>query len=163
MKVVGPVHKTEVNGVRLNINSNEEMDIAFEELIKIPKVSSILIQEMLQGEELFAGAVKQGEFGHLVIFGFGGIFLELLNDTANALAPLEKNEVRGMVRSLKGYPIIEGYRNRPSLNEEKFIDTIVRVGALVHIAPEIVELDLNPLLANENSITAVDVRVRIEK
>ncbi|HLV40669.1 MAG TPA: acetate--CoA ligase family protein [Brumimicrobium sp.] len=163
MKVVGPVHKTEVNGVRLNINSIEEMNAHFEELIKIPKVTSVLIQEMLQGEELFAGAVKQGEFGHLVIFGFGGIFLELLNDTANALAPLEKNEVKEMVRSLKGYPIIDGYRNRPKLDEEKFIDTIVRVGALVHIAPEIVALDLNPLLADENSITAVDIRVRIEK
>ncbi len=163
MKVVGPVHKTEVNGVRLNINSIEEMHTHFEELIKIPKVTNVLIQEMLNGEELFAGAVKQGEFGHLVIFGFGGIFLELLNDTQNALAPLERNEVKEMVRSLKGYPIIEGYRNRPPLNEEKFIDTVVRVGALVHIAPEIVELDLNPLLANENSITAVDIRVRIEK
>src|SRR5690554_1082211 len=163
MKVVGPLHKTEVNGVRLNINSIEEMNAHFEELIKIPKVTSVLIQEMLQGEELFAGAVKQVEFGHLVIFGFGGIFLELLNDTQNALAPLEKNEVRDMVRSLKGYPIINGYRNRPPLNEDKFIDTVVRVGALVHIAPEIVELDLNPLLANENSVTAVDIRVRVEK
>lgn len=163
MKVVGPVHKTEVNGVRLNIHSKEEMDAVFEELIQIPKASGVLIQEMLQGEELFVGAIKQGEFGHLVIFGFGGIFLELLNDTQNALAPLEKNEVREMVRSLKGYPIIEGYRNRPPLNEEKFIDAIVRIGALVHIAPEIMELDLNPLLANENSIKAVDIRVRIEK
>ena len=163
MKVVGPVHKTEVNGVRLNINSAEEMDMVFEELIQIPKATSVLVQEMLQGEELFAGAVKQGEFGHLVIFGFGGIFLELLNDTAYALAPLEKNEVQEMVRSLKGYPIIEGYRNRPRLAEEKFIDIIVRVGALVHIAPEVVELDLNPLLATENSITAVDIRVKIEK
>ncbi|MDD2983468.1 MAG: acetate--CoA ligase family protein [Crocinitomicaceae bacterium] len=163
MKVVGPVHKTEVNGVRLNINTIEEMQEIFEELIQIPDATSVLIQEMTFGEELFAGAVKQGDFGHLVFCGFGGIFLELLNDTSYALAPLELNEVQEMVRSLKGYPIIEGYRNRPKLDEQKFIGAVIRVGALVHIAPEIMELDLNPIMVGEQSISAVDVRVRIEK
>ncbi|PWH85100.1 acetate--CoA ligase family protein [Brumimicrobium oceani] len=163
MKVVGPVHKTEVKGVRLNISSPAEMETAFEELMAIPKATSVLVQEMIKGEELFVGSIKQGEFGHLVIFGFGGIFLELLNDTVYALAPLEKHEVKNMIRSLKGYPIIEGYRGNPPLDEERFIDIIVRVGALVHIAPEILELDLNPLLATKNSVKAVDIRVRIEK
>ncbi len=163
MKVVGPVHKTEVNGVRLNIQNREEMNVVFDELIQISKATGVLVQEMLEGEELFAGAVKQGGFGHLVIFGFGGIFLELLNDTAYALAPLEKNEVREMVHALKGYPIIEGYRNMPPLDEEKFIDLIVRVGALVHIAPEIAEIDLNPLLVTEKTISAVDIRIKVEK
>lgn len=163
MKVVGPVHKTEVNGVRLNIQSVEQMQEIFEELMQIPTATSVLIQEMASGEELFAGAVKQGDFGHLVFCGFGGIFLELLNDTSYALAPLELNEVQEMVRSLKGYPIIEGYRNRPKLDEEKFIDVVIRVGSLVHIAPEIMELDLNPIMLSEFGIAAVDVRVRIEK
>lgn len=163
MKVVGPVHKTEVNGVRLNINTSEEMQEIFEELIQIPDATSVLIQEMTFGEELFAGAVKQGDFGHLVFCGFGGIFLEILNDTSYALAPLERNEVKEMVHSLKGYPIIEGYRNRPGLDEDKFMDALIRVGALVHIAPEIMELDLNPIMVGEHSISAVDVRVRIEK
>ncbi len=163
MKVIGPIHKTDVQGIRLNIRSVEEMTEAFEELIEISGVTGVLVQEMAQGEELFAGAVKQGDFGHLVLCGFGGIFLELLNDTAFALAPLERNEVLEMVRSLKGYPIIQGYRNRPGLNEEKFVDCVIRVGALVNIAPEIMELDLNPLMATEKSVTAVDVRVRIHK
>lgn len=163
MKVIGPVHKTDVQGIRLNIRSVEEMTEAFEELIDISGVTGVLVQEMASGEELFAGAVKQGDFGHLVLCGFGGIFLELLNDTAFALAPLERNEVLEMVRSLKGYPIIQGYRNRPGLNEEKFVDCVIRVGALVNIAPEIMELDLNPLMATEENVTAVDVRVRIHK
>jgi acetyltransferase len=139
------------------------MQEIFEELIQIPDATSVLIQEMTFGEELFAGAVKQGDFGHLVFCGFGGIFLEILNDTSYALAPLERNEVKEMIHSLKGYPIIEGYRNRPGLNEEKFMDAVIRVGALVHIAPEIMELDLNPIMVGEQSISAVDVRVRIEK
>src|SRR5690554_1831738 len=163
MKVIGPVHKTEVDGVRLNINSMEDVNFTFNEMIDIPGVTGILVQEMIKGEELFAGAAKQGDFGHLVLCGFGGIFLELLNDTAFALAPLERNEVIEMVKSLKGYPIIKGYRNRPSLAEEKFIDCVIRVGALVNIAPEIAELDLNPLMATEDVIKAVDVRVVIQK
>lgn len=161
MKVIGPVHKTEINGVRLNIRSKEEMVKSFKELMEIPSANGVLVQEMIKGEELYAGSVKQGEFGHLVFCGFGGIFLELLNDTAQALAPFEENEVREMVQSLKGYPIIKGYRNRPALAEDRFIDTIIRLGALVHISPEIEELDLNPLMATETSITAVDVRVII--
>lgn len=163
MKVIGPVHKTEVNGVRLNIQSIEEMNSVFAELKQIPMVTGVLLQEMVQGEELFAGAVRQGDFGHLVFCGFGGIFLELLNDTAYALAPLERNEVQEMVQSLKGYPIFEGYRNRPKLAEDKFIDCVIRVGALVNIAPEIMELDINPMMATENKIKAVDIRIKIQK
>lgn len=163
MKVIGPVHKTEVNGVRLNISSIEEMNIVYEDLISIPMATGVLFQEMMKGEELFAGAVRQGNFGHLVFCGFGGIFLELLNDTAYALAPLERNEVKEMLMSLKGYPILRGYRNRPKLAEDKFIDCVIRVGALVNIAPEILELDFNPLMATETTITAVDVRIKIER
>ncbi len=163
MKVIGPIHKTEVDGVRLNIKTVEEMNTTFKSLMDIPQATAVLVQEMVKGEELFAGAVKQGDFGHLVIFGFGGIFLELLNDTAYSLAPIEKNEVQKMLKTLKGYPIITGYRGRPPLAKEVFIDKIVRLGALVHLVPEIVEVDLNPLIATENTVTAVDVRVRIEK
>lgn len=161
MKVIGYVHKTEMDGVRLNIRSKEEMCSVFKEWINLTSVTGVLVQEMIKGEELYAGSVKQGEFGHLVFCGFGGVFLELLNDTAQALAPLQIKEVQEMVHSLKGYPIIKGYRNRPPLAEEKFIDTIIRLGALVHISPKILELDLNPLMATETSITAVDIRVII--
>lgn len=163
MKVIGPIHKTELNGVRLNINSVADARNVFKEMMELPGVTGVLVQEMLKGEELFAGAARQGEFGHLVVCGFGGIFLELLNDTSFALAPLSRNEVVEMIKSLKGYPIIKGYRNRPPLAEEKFIDCVVRLGALVNIAPEIAELDLNPLMASQSELKAVDVRVVIGK
>lgn len=131
--------------------------------MRISGAKSVLVQEMIQGEELYCGAVKQGDFGHVVLCGLGGIFLELLNDTSSALAPMSRQEVITMVESLKGYKLIEGYRNRNGLNKEMFIDIIMRVGALVHIAPEITELDLNPIIANEMQAVAVDVRIRIEK
>lgn len=163
MKVVGPVHKTEVNGVRLNIINQKQMKATFNELMKIDGATGVLVQRMLKGEELYVGAVKQGGFGHIVLCGLGGIFLELINDTASALAPMPYTEVQSMVHSLRGYPLIKGYRNKKGLNEEKFIDIIMRIGALVHIAPEIMELDLNPLKAYEEDVIVVDARIRIEK
>lgn len=163
MKVIGPVHKTEVGGVLLNIANEKQALKAFDQLMKIPEAIGVLVQEMMRGEELYTGAIKQGDFGHVVLCGIGGIFLELLNDTSSALAPMSKDEVTNMVESLKGYPLIEGYRNRKGVDKEKFIDLVMRVGALVHVAPEIMELDLNPIMANEEKMEVVDVRIRIEK
>lgn len=163
MKVMGPVHKTEVGGVKLNVLSMDQAFIEYEQLMKIPGAIGVLIQEMIHGEELYCGAVKQGDFGHVVLCGLGGIFLELLHDTSSALAPMSTIEVQSMVQSLKGYPLIKGYRNKKGLNEERFIDIVTRVGALVHIAPEICELDLNPIKAFEDQMVAVDVRIRLEK
>lgn len=163
MKVDGPVHKTEVNGVVLNIESEKQALETFERLMKIPQAKGVLVQEMVGGEELYCGAAKQGDFGHLVMCGLGGIFLELLKDTASALAPMDYSEISEMIESLKGYPLIEGYRNKPGLNKEKFIDVISRVAALVHVAPEISELDINPIKADLKRLVAVDVRIRIEK
>ena len=163
MKVTGPVHKTEVGGVILNIHDENQAMDAFNQLMKIPDAKGVLVQEMLKGEELYCGAVKQGDFGHVVLCGLGGIFLELLNDTASALAPMSQLEVSTMVESLKGYALIEGYRNKKGLDKNKYIDIIMRIGALVHLAPEIAELDLNPIMANETQMTVVDVRIKIEK
>lgn len=163
MKVLGPIHKTEVNGVRLNIINLEQAKENFEALMSIEDARAVLVQEMLKGEELYCGAARQGEFGHVVLCGLGGIFLELINDTASALAPMSYDEVKSMVVSLKGYPLIKGYRNKKGLNEEKFIDIIMRIGALVHIAPEISELDLNPIIAFDTNMKAADVRICIDK
>ena len=163
MKVVGPVHKTEVGGVILNITDEQQAAEAFTQLMQIKGARNVLVQEMIKGEELYCGAVKQGDFGHVVLCGLGGIFLELLNDTSAALAPMSRQEVITMVESLKGYKLIEGYRNRKGLNKDKFIDIVMRAGALVHIAPEIVELDLNPIIANEIQTIVADVRIRLEK
>ena len=83
--------------------------------------------------------------------------------TASALAPMSYGEVKSMIESLKAYPLIKGYRNKKGLNEEKFIEVVMRIGALVHIAPEISELDLNPIKADENNMIVVDSRICIDK
>ncbi len=163
MKVVGPIHKSDVGGVVLNIKDAKTVSKEFDRLIKIKDTTAVLIYPMLFGTEVFIGAKREEEFGHLVLSGLGGIFVEILKDVNSALAPIQKEEALSMIRKLKGYGIIQGARKQEPVNEDIFAETIMRVAALVSIAPEIFELDLNPLLGTKDSLTAVDARIRIEK
>ena len=132
-------------------------------MIKIKDTTAILIQPMLSGTELFAGAKKEEKFGHMVLCGLGGIFIEVLKDVNSGLAPLTKEEAIRMIRSLKSYGIIKGARGQEGVNEELFAEIVLRLAALVTIAPEIFEMDLNPLLGKKDKVVAVDARIRIEK
>ena len=163
MKVVGPVHKSDVGGVVLNVKDANTVGNEFERMIKIKDTTAILIQPMLSGIELFAGAKKEEKFGHMVLCGLGGIFIEVLKDVNSGLAPLTKEESFKMIRSLKSYGIIKGARGQEGINEEIFADIVVRLSALVSVAPEIFEMDLNPLLGKKDKVVAVDARIRIEK
>lgn len=163
MKVVGPVHKSDVGGVVLNVKDSKTVGIEFGRMIKIKDTTAILIQPMLSGIELFAGAKKEEKFGHMVLCGLGGIFIEVLKDVNSGLAPLTKEEAIKMIRSLKGYGIIKGTRGQEGVNEDVFADIIVRLSALVIAAPEIFEMDINPLLGSKDKVVAVDARIRIEK
>jgi acetate---CoA ligase (ADP-forming) len=118
---------------------------------------------MLSGIELFAGAKKEDKFGHMILCGLGGIFIEVLKDVNSGLAPLTKEEATRMIQSLKSYKIIQGARGQEGVNEEIFTDIIVRLSALVTVAPEIFEMDINPLLGRKDRVFAVDARIRIEK
>lgn len=162
-KCVGPIHKSDVGGVVLNIRSDEHLALEFDRLMKIPDTTSVMIQPMLSGQELFIGAKYESTFGHIVLCGLGGIFVEILKDVASGLAPLSFNEARSMVRSLRAYKIIQGVRGQKGLNEELFIEIIVRLSVMLRFAPEIKEMDINPLLANEEKVIAVDARIRVEK
>lgn len=163
IKVLGPVHKTDVGGVALNIHSEELLESEFERMMKIKGANGVLLQEMIAGEELYCGAAKKDSFGHLILCGLGGIFVEILADVSYGLAPLNREEVKKMLHSLKGYPILKGYRNRKGVNENAFIDAIMSISSLVYIAPEISELDINPFMGNEKNVVAVDARIRIKK
>ena len=163
MKVVGPVHKSDVGGVVLNVNSAEQVKEEFNRMIKIKDTTGILMQPMLSGTELFAGAKYEDKFGHLVLAGMGGIFIEVLKDVSTALSPVSKSEAERMIKSLKSYKLIEGTRGQAGINQEKFIDTIFRLSALLEAAPEISETDLNPLLGTPEDVIAVDARIRVEK
>jgi len=118
---------------------------------------------MISGIELFAGAKFEPKFGHLILCGMGGIFIEVLKDVSTGLAPLSTDEALQMIRGLKSYKIIQGIRGRKGINENQFVEILRRLSALVSAAPEIMELDLNPLLGSADRITAVDARIRIEK
>ncbi|MCD6565690.1 MAG: acetate--CoA ligase family protein [Bacteroidales bacterium] len=163
MKVVGPLHKSDVGGVALNVKGDEEIRRTFKLMMKIKGAKAVLLQPMLAGIELFVGAKKEDKFGHLVMCGLGGIFIEVLKDVQSGLAPLCFEEAKKMVRNLKGYGIIKGARKQKGVDEKKFIELIIRVAKLVDIAPEISEMDLNPVLGTPKKIVAIDARICVKK
>jgi len=163
LKVVGPVHKSDVGGVTLNIKSEKHLEAEFHRMKQIKGVKSVLVQQMLSGTELFIGAKYEPRFGHIILCGLGGIFVEVLGDVSSGLAPLTFNEAESMIRSLKSYKIIRGTRGKPGINELRFAEIIVRLSSLLRYATEIKEVDLNPLIGSCDDITVVDARIRIEK
>jgi len=163
MKVVGPVHKSDVGGVVLNVKDKTKVEQEFDRMINIPDTTSILIQPMLSGTELFVGANYEDKFGHLIMCGMGGIFIEVLKDVSAGLCPVGKNEAKMMIQNLKSYKIIKGVRGQEGVNEELFAEIITALSNLLLVAPEIVEMDINPLLGKADKIIAVDARVKIQK
>ncbi|CAM3373994.1 acetate--CoA ligase family protein [Aequorivita lipolytica] len=161
MKVVGPLHKSDAKGVVLNITSKEEVSETFDLLMKIDSATAVMVQPQLAGLELFVGVTKEPGFNHTILCGLGGIFIEVLNDVAAGLSPISKDEAQKMVQSLRGYKLIQGARGQEGVDENQFVEIIQRLSALVEAAPEITEMDLNPLIGTQRAITAVDARVRI--
>lgn len=162
-KVVGPLHKSDVGGVALNIRSREVLEAEFERMMQIPDATAVMVQKMLRGTELFIGAKYEERFGHVVLCGLGGIFVEVLRDVSSGLAPLGYDEAYSMIHSLRGYKILQGTRGQQGINEHKFTEIIVRLSTLLRFATEIKEIDINPLLADGDSVVAVDARIRVEK
>lgn len=163
MKVIGPIHKTEVGGVILNVRNTTEVRKEFHHLNEIEGSEGVLIAQMASGMELFLGARYEPDFGHIVLCGLGGIYVEVLKDVASGLAPFTHEDALSMVKSLKSYRIMKGYRKQSGINIKKYADIIVRLSSLLRFATEIKELDINPLLGNEKEILAVDARIRIER
>ncbi len=163
MKAVGPLHKSDVGGVMLNIKDSGGVRDAFRKIMDIPETHSVLIQPMLSGIELFAGSKFEGKFGHILLCGLGGIFIEVLKDVKAGLCPISEQEAVRMITHLKGYKILQGIRGQQGIDENKFVQIITRLSALLITAPEICEMDLNPLIGNENMIMVVDARININK
>lgn len=163
MKVVGPVHKSDVGGVVLNVKDKEGVLKEFNRMMKIQDTTGVLLQPMLDGIELFAGVKKEEKFGHMIMCGMGGIFIEVLKDIATGLYPINIEEALAMIDSLKSYDILEGVRGKKGVDIDAFADVLVRLSSLMEAAPEIFEMDLNPLLGNEENVVAVDARINIVK
>jgi acetyltransferase len=163
MKVVGPIHKTDVGGVVLNVQDIETVQHEFKRLIKINDTTAVLMAEMASGIELFLGAKYENRFGHIILCGIGGIFVEVFKDITSGLAPLTMCEAASMIKNLRAYQMIKGYRGKNGVSERKFAEIMVRLSTLLRFAVEIKEMDINPLIGNGDKLVAVDARIRIEK
>jgi acetyltransferase len=129
--------------------------------MNIEGAEAVLVQPMIAGRELFIGVQRESNFGHLVLCGLGGIFIEVLNDFSSCLTPVGQSEAMDMIQSLKGYRVIQGIRGKEGVNEDLFSEIIQRISSLVMAAPEIVEMDINPLMGSMTGIVAADTRIRI--
>jgi acetate---CoA ligase (ADP-forming) len=163
MKVVGPVHKSDKGGVILDVKDAFSVEKCFDSIMRIEGATSVMLQPMLKGAELFAGVKYEPGFGHMLLCGLGGIFIEVLKDVNASLVPVAADEATAMIKSLKGYKLFKGVRGKPGINEEIFAEIIVKLSALIEAAPEITELDLNPLLGLPDKVVAVDARICLEK
>jgi acetyltransferase len=161
LKAIGPVHKSDIGGVALNIGNMAEAEQHFNRIMQLPGVEKVLVQPMLSGQELFIGAKKEDNFGHIILFGLGGIFLEVYRDVQSLLTPAGMNEIESALRKLRTYPVLKGIRGQQGIDLQRFAGIIYRVSQLVTAVPEIQEMDLNPLLAGPVDITVVDARIRI--
>jgi acetate---CoA ligase (ADP-forming) len=161
MKVSGPVHKTDVGGVITGVASKEAAVEAFHLLAGIPDANGVIMQQQLKGIEVFAGAKEEEGYGYQVICGTGGIFVEVLKDVSTGLAPVGKEEALSMIRHLKSYPVIKGIRGNAGMDEDLFAEILTAISALLEAAPEITEMDINPLIGTHNTVIAVDGRICI--
>jgi acetyltransferase len=168
MKVVSPqvIHKTEAGGVKVGINTVEEVQKGWKDIIKsvknkVPdaKIKGILLEEMVKGTELIVGTTIDPQFGHMIMFGIGGIFVEVYKDVSFRLIPITAGDARDMLNDIKGKPILEGLRGLPVADPEQLINVLMSASELVHKYPLISEMDINPLIITERGPIAVDARI----
>ena len=160
------IHKTDVGGVILDV-SREELNLAIDKLLTNvrrraakARIEGVLVEEMAEkGVETIVGMTRDPQFGPVVMFGLGGIFVEIYRDVSFRLAPLNIDEALDMIKEVKAYQILKGYRGYPPADLEAIADTIVKVGDLGSKFREIREIDINPLIAYPKGVLALDVRI----
>ncbi len=172
LKIVSPdiIHKSDIGGVMLNLETSLDVETAYRTILTNVKnhkpnaeVFGVLVQEMAPpSTEVIIGAIKDDQFGPSVMFGLGGIFVEVLKDVVFRIAPVARQEAEAMITEIKGYPVLNGYRNQPPLDTDAIADMIVNTSNLVTAHREIKELDLNPVMVYEKGAIAVDARVILE-
>ncbi len=166
------VHKTESGGVILDVKDEKALREGYQQILKNcrkknpkAKISGVLIQELIPSEgatELIIGSKTDQQFGPVIMFGLGGIFVEVIKDVAFRLAPVERNEVQAMIRETKGYKILQGARGRKPANMKAIEDLLLAVSKMAWTNKKIKELDLNPVFANDKKCIAVDMRVMMD-
>jgi len=169
LKVVSPqiTHKSDVGGVKLNLGSPEEVGAAFDEIMASAKraepkatIEGVSVQRMARpGVEVIIGMTKDSQFGPVLMFGLGGVLVEVLKDVAFRVVPLTPRDARQMVRDIKGFPILEGYRGQEPADLEALERILLQLSAFAEEHPEVEEMDLNPIFAYKDDAVAVDARI----
>ncbi len=163
MKVSGPIHKSDIGGVVIGVSTVEEVRNEFNRLMSLQNADGVIMQQQLNGTEIYIGAKEEELYGHQILVGLGGVFVEVFKDVSSGLAPISREEASAMLKHLKSYPIIQGTRGKEGVKEELIIDVILKLSALVAAAPEISEMDINPLLGNMKQLVVVDARICLVK
>lgn len=161
------VHKSDTGAVKLNINNEVEIANAYDELMKISSQSekSISVQKMAAEPitELIIGMTTDAQFGPALMFGIGGILVELLEDVSFRIAPITEYDAREQIHEIKGFPILDGYRGKPKADLDAIVNTLLKISDLVIKHEEINEMDLNPVFIYENGLVCVDARIILKK
>jgi acetyl-CoA synthetase (ADP-forming) len=172
LKIVSPdiIHKYDVGGVMLNLKDAKNVRKAYKQIIKNVKkhkkdaeIVGVLVQEMAPpSTEVIVGAIKDPQFGHALMFGLGGVFVEVLKDVTFRIVPINEEEAREMIGEVKAYPLLKGYRGMPQADIEAIVQILLKTSRLVSEHPEIKELDLNPIMVYEKGAKTVDARIILE-
>jgi acyl-CoA synthetase (NDP forming) len=173
LKIASPdvIHKSDSGGVKLSITSVAEVKKAYDEILKkvgkqYPRavIHGVSVQKMVRpGTEVIVGVSKDPQFGPVIMFGLGGIFVELLKDVSFRVIPVERRDVQEMIKEIKGYPLLEGYRGKEPANIPALVEIILKLSRWIEENPKIKELELNPLFAYRDKALAVDARIVLEK
>ncbi|TCN37924.1 acetyltransferase [Kribbella orskensis] len=163
-KVLHPaiVHKTEAGGIRTGLRDGQAVQMAATELLALAPGAAVLVQRQATGIEVVMGGLRDPQFGPVVVVGLGGIFVEVIDDVALCLAPIDDEDARHLLSDLRGYPLLTGTRGTRPVDLDALAAVIRAVGDLLVAAPEIAELDLNPVLATDGGCVAVDWRILVE-
>jgi acyl-CoA synthetase (NDP forming) len=172
LKIVSPdvIHKFDVGGVLLDLKSPEDIRDAYKKILENvkkhkpeAKIKGILVQEMAPSStEVIVGSTKDPQFGPALMFGLGGIFVEVLKDVTFRIAPITERDAREMITEVKAYPILKGYRNQPPADIDAIVKILLKTSKLVMDHQEIKELDLNPIMVYEKGAKTVDARIILE-
>jgi len=172
LKIVSPdiIHKSDAGGVMVNLKSKAEIQDAYGKILENAKkykaaarIVGVLVQEMApQSTEVIVGAIKDSQFGQTLMFGLGGVFVELLKDVTFRIAPITREDAQEMVTEVKAYPLLKGYRSTPPADIDAIVNILLCTSKLIMDYPEIRELDLNPIMAYEKGAKTVDARIILE-
>jgi len=161
------VHKSDTGAVKLNLRSKEDVEQAYDDLMKIPSQTEkkISVQKMVDEPitELIIGMTTDQQFGPALMFGIGGILVEILEDVSFRIAPITEYDAKEMIHEIKGFPILDGYRGKPKADLDAIVDTLLKISDLVVKQEDINEMDLNPVFIYEKGIICVDARIILKK